>query len=105
MICELFVNKGQKATLENTIQILPAAIDILNGVQPWKSETLLENLKKLSADLGLKAGSVMWAVRIAISGTSATPGGATDILEILGQQESLRRLSSVWKGESSSRLR
>jgi glutamyl-tRNA synthetase len=91
--CELFVNKGQKATLENTILILPAAIDILNSVQPWKSETLFENLKKLSADLGLKAGSVMWAVRIAISGTSATPGGATDILEILGQQESLRRLS------------
>ncbi|MBK7141947.1 MAG: glutamate--tRNA ligase [bacterium] len=91
--CELFVNKGQKATLENTVQVLPAAIDILNSVQPWKSETLFENLKKLSADLGLKAGSVMWAVRIAISGTSATPGGATDILEILGQQESLRRLS------------
>ncbi len=36
----------------------------------------------------------MWAVRIAISGTSATPGGATDILEILGQQESLQRLKS-----------
>jgi len=34
----------------------------------------------------------MWAVRIAVSGTSVTPGGATEILEILGKQESLRRL-------------
>ena len=89
---ELFVNKGQKATLENTLLVLPAAIELLQHIQPWKSETLFEELKKLSVTLGLKAGAVMWAVRIAISGTSATPGGATDILEILGRQESLERL-------------
>jgi glutamyl-tRNA synthetase len=90
--CELFVNKGQKATLESTLQTLPAAIEMLNDVQSWKNESLWEELKRLSTSLGLKTGTVMWAIRIAISGTSATPGGATDILEILGKQESLRRL-------------
>lgn len=90
--CELFVNKAQKATLDSTKQILPAAIDMLQNVQPWNNETLWGELKKLSVSFGLKTGAVMWAIRIAISGTSATPGGATEILEILGKQESLRRM-------------
>jgi glutamyl-tRNA synthetase len=91
--CDLFVNKAQKSTIENTIQVLPAAIDILRDVQPWSNASLWEELKKLSTSLGLKTGTVMWVVRIAISGTSATPGGATDILEILGKHESLQRLA------------
>ena len=90
--CELFVNKGQKASIEGTKQILPAAIDVLQTVETWNNDTLFAELKTLSASLGLKAGSVMWAVRIAVSGTSVTPGGATEILAILGKQESLRRL-------------
>lgn len=91
--CELFVNKSQKATLESAAQVLPAAIDLLKNAHVWQGAALFDELKALSASLGLKAGAVMWAVRIAISGTSATPGGATDILEILGREESLRRLT------------
>ena len=90
--CEIFVNKAQKATIDSTKLILPAALDVLQAVQPWSNDTLFAELKTLSTSLGLKAGSVMWAVRIAVSGTSVTPGGATDILAILGKQESLRRL-------------
>lgn len=91
--CQLFVNKSQKATLESAAQVLPAAIDLLKNSHVWQGAALFDELKALSASLGLKAGAVMWAVRIAISGTSATPGGATDILEILGREESLRRLT------------
>ncbi len=90
---ELFVNKGQKASIESTQQILPAAIEALGESTQWTNEVLFEQLKALSATLGLKTGTVMWAVRIAISGTAATPGGATEILEILGKEESLRRLN------------
>lgn len=90
--CELFVNKGQKAGFESTKQILPAAIDVLQTVEAWNNDTLFAELKTLGASLGLKTGTVMWAVRIAVSGTSVTPGGATEILAILGKQESLRRL-------------
>lgn len=90
--CEMFINKAQKATLDSTRQILPAAIDMLQTVQPWSNDTLFAELKALGTSLGFKTGSVMWALRIAVSGTSVTPGGATEILEILGKQESLRRL-------------
>ncbi len=91
---ELFVNKSQKATIDSTRQILPAAIDILQNVEMWDNDTLFAELKTLSASLGLKTGAVMWAVRIAVSGTAVTPGGATEILTILGKQESLHRLKS-----------
>ena len=40
----------------------------------------------------LKNGTVMWPVRIAISGKQTTPGGAVEILEILGKEVSLKRI-------------
>jgi glutamyl-tRNA synthetase len=90
--CELFINKAQKATIDSAKQILPASIEILQAVQTWNNDALFAELKTLSTSLGFKTGSVMWAVRIAVSGTSVTPGGATEILAILGKEESLRRL-------------
>lgn len=89
---EIFVNKAQRATIESTRRVLPAAIATLQKVEAWNNDTLWSELKTLSVSLGLNTGSVMWAVRIAISGTSTTPGGATAILEILGKEESLCRL-------------
>ena len=40
----------------------------------------------------LKNGTVMWPVRIAAAGKTVTPGGAIEILEILGRDETLRRM-------------
>ena len=40
----------------------------------------------------MKTGFVMWPVRTAVSGKQTTPGGATEIMEILGKEESLRRI-------------
>ena len=36
--------------------------------------------------------TVLWAVRIALSGKAMTPAGATDILDVLGKEESLKRI-------------
>ncbi len=90
--CAMFNNKAHKATIDSARQILPAAIDRLQAVESWSNDTLFAELKALATSLGFKAGAVMWAIRIAVSGTSVTPGGATEILEILGRPESLRRL-------------
>ena len=40
----------------------------------------------------MKNGRVLWPVRVAISGTAVTPGGATELAEILGKEETLRRM-------------
>ena len=51
-------------------------------------------LSNLASDLDVKKNAIMWVVRIAISGQEITPGGATEILELLGKKESLARLNN-----------
>ena len=41
---------------------------------------------------GVKIGYVMWPLRTAVSGKQSTPGGATEIMEVLGKEESLARI-------------
>lgn len=92
---DLFVHAKNKVTLENAPVILKKSLEILKGLEDWKNEPLFLALKGLAPELGVKPAAVMWAVRIAVSGLYATPGGATDILELLGRQESIARLESA----------
>ncbi|HZU85898.1 MAG TPA: hypothetical protein VFF78_00350, partial [Anaerolineaceae bacterium] len=59
----------------------------------WNNLKLVEELKALAVELNVKNGTVMWPMRIAISGLLVTPGGATEIAEILGKDETLRRIA------------
>ena len=45
--------------------------------------------------LGIKTGTLMWCIRIAVSGMAATPGGATEIMEVIGKEESIQRIKSA----------
>ena len=44
---------------------------------------------------GFKTGYVMWPIRTAVSGKQSTPGGATEIMEILGKEESIKRIHAA----------
>ena len=90
---ELFVNKKNKTTKELCAEILEYSIPALKEITDWKNDVLFEELKKIAEEKGVKAGAVMWAVRIGVSGLSVTPGGATELMEILGKDESLNRLN------------
>ena len=37
----------------------------------------------------------MWPIRTAVSGKQMTPAGATEILEIIGKEESIRRIRAA----------
>ena len=78
-----------------TAVALAKSIETLEALEDWTNEKLYFALKEVADGLGFKANTVMWAVRIAATGTVVTPGGATDILEILGKEESLKRLKDV----------
>ena len=91
---ELYVNAKSKSTLESAPQALAKSIEVLEGLDEWTNEKLYYALKDVAAELGVKANAVMWAVRVAATGTLVTPGGATDILDILGKEESLNRLKN-----------
>ncbi len=88
----LFVNKKSKTNLENAPVMLKAALEGLGGLQSWDHEKIRDCLTGLAQALEVKNGTVMWPVRIAVSGQTVTPGGAVEILDILGREESLRRM-------------
>lgn len=90
----LYANKKNKTTPESCAAILDAAIPALEDCENWQGDVLFELLKQVAADLGVKSGAVMWAVRIAVAGVPVTPGGATELMEILGKEESLARLKA-----------
>lgn len=91
---ELFVNKKNKTTVELCRDILEYTIPVLEGISDWTNDTLFADLKALAEEKGVKAGALMWAVRIGVSGLAVTPGGATELMDILGKEESLKRLKT-----------
>ena len=89
----LFPNKKNKVTEESAREILKEALPTLEAVEDFKNDVLYEALLALAERLGVKSGAVMWCVRIAAAGLAVTPGGATEIMEVLGKEETLSRLA------------
>lgn len=91
---ELFFNKKSQSTPELAQQVLPAALDSLKSLPTWDRTAVHDALIGLAEKMQLKNGQIMWPVRIAVSGQDVTPGGAIEILLILGREESLQRLQA-----------
>ncbi len=90
----LFINEKSKSTLETSRQIMEQTIPLLEALDPWTNETIFACLKSFASETGKKVGTVMWPIRTACSGLEATPGGATELADLLGKEETLRRLRS-----------
>ncbi len=91
----IFVNKKSKTNLENSKEVLTLVKEKLENIENWDYETLHDLLMGFAKEKELKNGTVLWPVRIAISGKTMTPGGAIEILDILGKKESLNRISKA----------
>lgn len=89
---ELFIHKKSKTNLENSLTTLKAALPVLEGLSIWKNTELYEALAGLAASMEVKNAVVLWPVRVAVSGRQSTPGGATELCELLGKEESLSRI-------------
>ena len=92
---ELFNHKKSKSDPENSRADLPELRERLAGLTPWNGESITGTLNAFAAEKGVKAGRPMWQVRIAVSGCAVTPGGPGEIMEILGREESLRRMDKA----------
>jgi glutamyl-tRNA synthetase len=91
---ELFTNKKSKTDPEVSKAVLEAVIPMLEALPEWNEETLHEALIGYAAEHGMKNGTLLWPVRIAMSGRTVTPGGAIEIAALLGRGEALRRLKA-----------
>lgn len=93
---ELFLNKKNKINEFDTVKtVLTEAITVLEAVDSFDNDTLFAALSPLTEKLGLKTGTIMWCIRIAVSGMAATPGGATEIMEVIGKAAALERINTA----------
>ena len=88
----LYQNKKWKVTPEKSLTVLNGILYELEVLEDWNNDALYEILKQYSEKEGVKAGFTIWPVRIAVSGKAVTPAGATEIMEVLGKEESLLRI-------------
>lgn len=89
---ELYEHKRMKTDADAALPLLKQARDMLIGLDDYSEESLKENLLTLVERLGIKNGQLLWPLRIAITGTEVTPGGAVEAACLLGKVETLRRL-------------
>ena len=90
---ELFLNKKNKISEFETVRtVLDEALAVLETVVSYDNDTLFASLLPLAEKLSIKTGTLMWCIRIAVSGMAATPGGATEIMEVIGKNESIARI-------------
>ena len=89
---DFFTNKKSKTNPEVCTRMLHEAIPMLEGLSDWTTDAIHDGLIDLAAHLEVKNATLMWPVRIAAAGKLVTPGGAVEICQILGREETLRRL-------------
>ena len=92
---EMYRHKKMKSDPEKALSVLKAVLPLLKEQEDFGNDALFELLKGYAQDNGYKNGSVMWPVRVALSGKMSTPGGATQLLELFGRDESVRRIEAA----------
>ena len=91
---ELYRHKKMKTDPENSLGFLKCAQEFLeqyNG--EWVSQSLYEALCTKAQELEIKNSQLLWPLRTALSGLPASPGGATELAELLGKEETLKRVA------------
>ncbi len=89
---ELFTNKKSKTDPAVAKSVLEMVIPALTALKDWDETLLHDTLIGMAEQNGMKNGTLLWPVRIALAGKAVTPGGAIEILLLLGREESLKRL-------------
>lgn len=89
----LFEHKKSKTDAAVAKTALEIAQKVLKQQDDWTNAALFDLLSEASQNAGLKKQQTFWALRVALSGRESTPGGATELAELLGKAESLKRIA------------
>ncbi|MBL7136364.1 MAG: glutamate--tRNA ligase, partial [Candidatus Marinimicrobia bacterium] len=92
---ELYVHKKMKSTVNSSKKMLEKIYPVLQNVEEWNNNSLYQELVQFAKESGVKNSTILWPLRIALSGLQSTPGGATEIAEILGKEKALRRIEDA----------
>ena len=89
---DMYVHKKMKTTKEGSLEVLTELLPQLEALENYTIPEIEKLLMDYIANKGIKNGQGLWPVRTAVSGKQSTPGGAYEIMQILGKEESLRRI-------------
>lgn len=88
----MYTHKKMKTNAQSSLEVLNDLLPRLEEQEDYSNDGLFQTLSKYVEEKGVKNGYVMWPVRTAVSGKQTTPAGATEIMEVLGKEESLKRI-------------
>ncbi|MCM1217558.1 MAG: glutamate--tRNA ligase [Lachnospiraceae bacterium] len=88
----MYTHKKMKTDRASSLEVLKEVLPILEEQSDYSNDGLYQRLLQYVEEKGCKNGYVMWPIRTAVSGKQMTPAGATEIMEVLGREESLRRI-------------
>lgn len=88
----MYAHKKMKTTKETSLEVLQDILPALEAQEDYSNDALYGLLSDYVEEKGCKTGYVMWPIRTAVSGKQMTPAGATEIMEVLGKEESLERI-------------
>ena len=91
----MYVHKKMKTTEESSLTVLQEILPVLESQEDYSNDALYETLVAFAKEKGYKNGYVLWPIRTALSGKQMTPAGATEILEVLGKEESIKRIQAA----------
>ncbi len=91
----MYCHKKMKTNEETSLEVLKEILPRLEAWDDYSNDALFGLLKGFAEEKGYKNGYVMWPVRTAVSGKQNTPGGATEIMEVLGKAESVERIKNA----------
>ena len=91
----MYCHKKMKTNEETSLTVLKEALPVLEAQEDYTNDPLFASLSEFVKEKGYKNGYVMWPLRTAVSGKQMTPAGATEIMEIIGKEETLRRVNAA----------
>ncbi len=91
----MYRHKKMKTTEETSLAVLKEVLPVLEEQEDYTNDPLYERLSVFVKEKGYKNGYVMWPLRTAVSGKQMTPAGATEIMEIIGKEETISRIRAA----------
>jgi glutamyl-tRNA synthetase len=89
---EMFSHKKMKTDTQSSLKVLQELLPQFEAMEDYSETEIEKVIMSYIAEQGIKNGQGLWPVRTAVSGKQSTPGGAYEIMSILGKEESLRRI-------------
>ena len=92
---DLFTNKKAKTNPQIAKSSLENALKVISSVDKFDNDTIFNALNEEAKNLGIKNITLMYPIQVALSGKDKTPGGATMIAQILGKEETIKRINEA----------